>query len=111
MLRKLLFLVIILGGMSLLVNHGKICNAAEATDTQQINLMSATPKVAGGSRSLGDINGDGVMDGADMVYFLRYLFKDGPPPPNPDDADLDGSGDVDYSDVLVLYKWLWQYTA
>ena len=111
MLRKLLFLLIILGGLCLLVNEARICNAAEEAATNQISLMPATPKAAGGSRSLGDINGDGVMDGADMVYFLRYLFKDGPPPPNPEDADLDGSGDVDYSDVLLLYKWLWQYTA
>jgi hypothetical protein len=110
MLRKLLPLVIILGGFCLLVNETRICNAAEQAATNQISLMPATPKAAGGSRSLGDINGDGVMDGADMVYFLRYLFKDGPPP-NPEDADLNGSGDVDYSDVLLLYKWLWQYTA
>ncbi len=111
MLRKLLFLVIILGGLCLLVNEGKICNAVEEAATQQVNLMPATPKAAGGSRSLGDVNGDGVMDGADMVYFLRYLFKDGPPPPNPEDADLDESGSLDYMDVLILYKWLWQYTA
>ncbi len=111
MLRKLLPLVIILGSLSLLVVEGEIGNAGQEPATGQINSMPVTPKVAGGSRSLGDINGDGVMNGADMVYFLRYLFKDGPPPPNPEDADLDGSGDVDYSDVILLYKWLWQYTA
>ena len=111
MLRKLLLLAIILGGLCLLVNEGKICNAAEQPATHQISSMPATPKAAGGSRSLGDINGDGVMDGADMVYLLRYLWKGGPPPPNPDDADLNQDGNIDASDQIMLYKWLWQYTA
>ena len=75
MLRKLLFLVIILGGMSLLVNHGKICNAAEEVSTDQTNSMPVTPKVAGGSRSLGDINGDGVTNIADLAILLsNYGF-------------------------------------
>ena len=111
MVRKLLFLAMILGGLYLLVNAGKICNAAEDPAPQQISLMPATPKAAGGSRSLGDVNGDGVMNGADMVYLLRYLFKGGPPPPNPEDADLNQDGNIDGADQIMLYKWLWQYTA
>lgn len=111
MLTKLLFLVIILGGLCLLVNEAKICNAAEEVTTDQINSMPVSPKVAAGSRLVGDINGDGAMDGADMVYFLRYLFKNGPPPPNMEDADLNEDGNVDAADVIILYKWLWQYTA
>jgi hypothetical protein len=31
----------------------------------------------------GDINGDGVMDVADVFYMINYLFAGGPPPPFP----------------------------
>lgn len=30
----------------------------------------------------GDANGDGVINSADIVYLINYLFKGGPPPPN-----------------------------
>src|SRR5687768_9062269 len=38
------------------------------------------PRVAGG-----DVNGDGQRDITDIIYFLRYLFLDGPAPVEPED--------------------------
>jgi hypothetical protein len=110
MLRKILFLVLIFGGFCLLVNGGKICNAAKEAAADQINVMPLNPKIAGGSHFVGDINGDGVMDPADMVYFIRYFYRGGPPPPNMEDADLNEDGDVNVGDLIVLSKWLWFYT-
>jgi len=49
----------------------------------------------------GDINGDGVVDFADL---LELLAAWGPCPAEPGNcpADLDGSGEVDFSDLLAL---------
>ena len=110
MLRKFLFLVLILGGLSFLANSGQICNAAKEVATDRTTLMPVAAKVAGGSRFDGDINGDGVMDPADMVYFLRYFWRSGSPPPNMDDADLNNDGSVDILDMVLLLDWLWYYT-
>ena len=106
MLRKILFLVLILGSFCLLVTGGKICNAAEEAAPDQMNLMPLNPKTVGGSRFVGDINGDGVINPADVVYFLRYFYRDGPPPPVMEDADLNGDGIVNVADVIYLMSYL-----
>lgn len=110
MLRKILFVTLILGSLCLLID-GRTCNADDQAATEQMNPMPLNLKAAGGSRFVGDINGDGVMDPADMVYLISYLFRGGPPPPVMEDADLNEDGVVNSADVITLYKWLWQYTA
>lgn len=100
----------ILVGFFLLANGAQVSYATEEPDAEQINPMPFNPKPAAGSRFAGDINGDGIMDPADMVYFVRYLFRGGPPPPNMEDADLNGDGYVNVADMITLSKWLWFYT-
>jgi hypothetical protein len=55
---------------------------------------------------LGDVNGDAVVNAADAVYLINYLFKNGSAPPNPMDADVDGSPAINLGDVLQLSKSL-----
>ena len=110
MLGKFVLPVLIFGAVCFLVNGQRTCDAADEAASDQINLTPVTPKVTVGSRFLGDINADGVMNPADMVYILSWLFKDGPAPPVMDDADLNEDGTVDIADVIVLSKWLWYYT-
>lgn len=55
-----------------------------------------------GGADLGDVNGDGGVGSADMVYLVSYLFQGGPPPPNPIDADMDGSPGINMGDLLQL---------
>jgi hypothetical protein len=50
----------------------------------------------------GDVNGDGGVGSADMIYLISYLFHSGPPPPNPIDADMDGSPGINMGDLLQL---------
>ena len=53
-----------------------------------------------GAGPVGDLDGDGDVDFADMLVVIGAWGECPPQPPCP--ADLDGSGDVGFGDVLVL---------
>jgi RHS repeat-associated protein len=52
----------------------------------------------------GDVNGDGVVDPADLIYLVSYLFGSGPAPV--DLADSNGDGVVDALDIFYLSNYL-----
>jgi len=55
----------------------------------------------------GDANADGVIDIADVVHLLNYLFSDGPEPePSLDAGDANCDGKVDIADVVYLVNYL-----
>ncbi len=56
----------------------------------------------------GDANGDQVINLADVLYLVAYLYKNGPAP-NPFEAgDVDCSGGIDLNDVLYLVNYLYK---
>jgi len=56
---------------------------------------------------LGDINGNELpAEIADLVYFLQYLYSDGPPPVVRNNADLDNCPGINLGDVLQLVSVL-----
>ena len=55
--------------------------------------------------SLGDVDGNGVVDFADLLAVLA-AWGPCPEPPEPCPADVDGNGVVNFSDLLlVLANW------
>jgi len=54
----------------------------------------------------GDLNGDGIVDVADLIFFVQYAFHDGPPPPVPGAADLNCTGDIDIGDLIILIDFM-----
>jgi hypothetical protein len=60
----------------------------------------------GGTMMRGDANGDGVIDIADVVYLINYLFIDGPAPNPLDAGDANCDGTVDIADVVYLINYL-----
>jgi hypothetical protein len=54
----------------------------------------------------GDATGDGVVDAADVVHLLNYLFAGGPPPIPMEAGDVDCSGEVNAADVVFLLNYL-----
>jgi len=55
----------------------------------------------------GDANADGVINIADVVHVLNYLFADGPEPmPSLDAGDANCDGTVDIADVVHLINYL-----
>ncbi len=56
----------------------------------------------------GDANGDGSIDGADIVYLLNYLFRGGPAPSPLEAGDCDCDGVVNGEDVVYLLNYLYR---
>jgi outer membrane protein assembly factor BamB len=55
----------------------------------------------------GDATGDGVIDAADVVFLLNYLFAGGPAPVPVEAGDLTCEGVVDAADVVYLINYLY----
>jgi hypothetical protein len=56
--------------------------------------------------SRGDVNGDGEINMADVVYLVNYLFVEGPEPQPWQSGDVNCDGAVDISDVIYLVNYL-----
>ena len=68
------------------------------TDTLRINITVRT-------YVRGDANGDGNLNGLDVIYLVTY-FKGGGPPPNPIEAgDANGDGITNGLDVIYLVAY------
>jgi len=50
----------------------------------------------------GDVNNDAIVDIADVIYLLQYLFNNGQSIPCPDAADPDDDGLINISDALYI---------
>jgi hypothetical protein len=56
----------------------------------------------------GDANGDGVIDLADVIYLLNYLYKSGFDPDPAEAGDTNCDGTVDLGDVVHLLNYLFK---
>lgn len=54
----------------------------------------------------GDSNGDGVINSADIVHLVNYLFAGGPAPVPIESGDANADGVVDGADVVYLINYL-----
>jgi hypothetical protein len=52
----------------------------------------------------GDVNGDGMVDVADVFFLINFLFASGPLPVNEGDVNADGV--IDVADVFYLINTL-----
>jgi hypothetical protein len=57
---------------------------------------------------LGDANGDGVINSADVVYLTNYLFKGGPAPVPLEAGDVNSDGVINSADVVYLVNYLFK---
>jgi hypothetical protein len=56
----------------------------------------------------GDANGDGIIDAADVVYLLNYLYRNDPPPDPYEAGDCNCDGEVTAGDVVYLINYLFR---
>ncbi len=56
----------------------------------------------------GDVNDDGRVTVADVVFLINYLFKNGPSPKILESADVNLDGNVSVSDVIYLISYLFK---
>jgi len=56
----------------------------------------------------GDANGDGVINSADVVYLINYLFKGGPAPEPLQAGDVNCDEIINSADVVYLINYLFK---
>jgi hypothetical protein len=54
----------------------------------------------------GDANKSGVVNIADVVYLIAYIFGSGPAPDPPESGDANCSGIVNIADVVYLIAYI-----
>jgi hypothetical protein len=57
----------------------------------------------------GDVNGDGIINSADVVFLINYLFKHGPAPVPLSEGDLNCDGIINSADVVFLINYLFKH--
>jgi hypothetical protein len=61
-----------------------------------------------GTQIRGNVNMVAGLNVADVVYLVKFLFQQGPPPPCLEEANVNGIGGINVSDVVHLVKFLFQ---
>jgi hypothetical protein len=56
----------------------------------------------------GDIDGDGMVFGGDVIVLLNYLFREGSPPNPLQAGDVNIDGKVNGSDIIYLLNYLFK---
>lgn len=82
-----------------------ILDSADVSDWEMRNIKSVT-RVTGGEPMCGDINANGTIDIADVVYFLNYIFYADKPPVYMPSADVNCDGKVNLVDVVAIFRYL-----
>jgi len=55
---------------------------------------------------VGDVNADNSVDVADIVYFVNYVFNDGPVPIPHQAGNVNCDDEVDVADIVVLVNYI-----
>lgn len=72
-------------------------------DQADLGLVSFNPGILHG-----DVNLDGQLSVADVVYLINYLFKGGPAPELPIIADINRDGNITVSDAVYMINYLFK---
>jgi hypothetical protein len=56
----------------------------------------------------GDVTGDLVVDVADIIYLINYLYRLGPAPDPPERGDVNQNGQVTLADIVYLINYLYR---
>lgn len=59
-------------------------------------------------RAVGDTNGDGLIDVADIVFLVDYLYRNGEPPDPVEIGDVNCNDVVNVGDLVYLFSYLYR---
>ena len=79
-------------------------NSGAERESNQIRYFMVT----GIHASLGDFNGDGCVDVADVVFLINYLYTSGPAPDPLELGDVNCDEGVNIADVIFLINYLFK---
>ena len=72
------------------------------------NESNPSNEVMGVRYITGDANGDMVINSADVVYLINYLFEGGPPPCGIEAGDVNCDEVISSADVVYLINYLFK---
>jgi hypothetical protein len=78
---------------------GLFTDGVDFTETGMVRLIGIF---------VGDINLDGQIDIADLIYLIDYQFQSGPAPLILEAADMDKSRFLDISDLMMLINYIFE---
>jgi hypothetical protein len=82
--------------------------SVNADNSPLVVPITYTVTFAGGS-ARGDVNNNGTVTSADIIYLVNYVFKGGPDPlPTVDNGDTNCSGTVTSADVIGLVNYVFK---
>jgi subtilisin family serine protease len=73
----------------------------------RINCFKALALASNYTYVYGDADGNRVVNAADLVYLLNYLFLDGPPPDPLSAGDPNGDCVINVADIIYLSNYLY----
>ena len=79
----------------------------ESMDSEQIQVFVNMNTQEYCCINRGDINHDHNLSGLDLLYFINYLWGDGPAPECAVEADVDGNGEIEPIDLIFLVHFFW----
>ncbi len=82
-----------------------ILDSCEVADWEMRDIASAV-QVIGGEPMCGDINADDVIDIADVIYLLNYIFLAEEPPVSMTAADVNCDGAVNIVDAISIVRYI-----
>jgi hypothetical protein len=74
----------------------------------RINCYQALTLASNYTYVYGDANGDDVVNVADAIFLLNYLFRSGTLPDPPSAGDANGDCQVGLTDVLYILNYLYR---
>jgi len=80
----------------------------DSTDTGVVEI-TVLPYDVPPSGMPGDASGDTLVDVADVVFIVNYLFQGGPPPNPPAAGDVNGDCFIGLSDLIWLINYLYRF--
>ncbi len=80
----------------------------DSTDTGVVEI-TVLPYDVLPSGMPGDVTGDTLVEVADVVFLLNYLFQGGPPPNPPAAGDVNGDCFIGLSDLIWLINYLYRF--
>jgi len=80
----------------------------DSTDTKTVQIIVKPYNVLP-SKTMGDVTGDSLVDVADIVFLLNYLFLGGPPPNPPAAGDINSDCFIGISDIVWLMNYLYRH--
>lgn len=76
-----------------------------AVDPDAVEVIAGSVTVLN-ETTYGDADCNGATDIGDLVYFVDYMFRGGPPLPCPLNLECDGDNEVTVTDLICLVDWM-----